>query len=135
MIEGLKRRHSKATAFELLCIPFLDTDMPEDRERANIELRERGFPGWLVQVLRKVCAVGLWTQSITWEEWHLDGADVLAGYGLLLLIFAIFIAVFGILWFPLNLKVGGLIAIIGVSALAAGVYGWSRRRRRWEKER
>ena len=115
---------SLLSSVELLCIPFLDTDTRKDTEHANAVLLSRGYPLWFIRLLRRVFAVGLWTQVFTWEECSLGIGDVLFGYGLLL----IFIGLLTI-W----LKVGLWLACVGILFVALAFWYWRRGRLAYEK--
>jgi hypothetical protein len=99
---------------ELLCIPFLDTDITTDLILADSELDRRGYPRWLVAFLRRVCGIGLWHQAIVWEEWHLDLADVAIGYSPILMGTGAFLAVVGHL-------LGRWAEIAGITIAASGI--------------
>ena len=117
---------------ELLCIPYLDTDTSKDTALANAELANRGYPGWLVVAMRKVCAIGLWHQALLWEEWHLDLSDVAAGYGLLLLVFGAAAIVLGNVAIPKLAMAGLVLAPVGLGLLGLAVLGWKRHRRKMD---
>ena len=38
---------------ELICLPFLDTDTSADLPVADAELSARGYPVWLIRLLRR----------------------------------------------------------------------------------
>ena len=118
---------------ELLCIPFLDTDTAKDTALANAELGLRGYPKWLIGVLRKFCALGLWQQLFLWEDFHLDLADVAMGYGLPLAALGALVAFLASVRHP-SVALFGLSALaLGVVLIAAGVMGWRSTRRMYAK--
>lgn len=104
---------------ELLCVPFLDTDTRHETERADALLKERGYSTWLITLLRRICAVGLWTQAFVWEEWHLDSSDVLVGYGALCLPLGLLT-----IW---HRPLGITFITLGVSLIGLGVWLMYRR--------
>jgi hypothetical protein len=124
----------RASSSELLCVPFLDTDTSKDTERANSILLARGYPLWLIKLLRQVFAVGLWTQVFVWEEWHLDIADVLAGYGLLLIPLGLFLLWVGYVSQTFLASVGGAILALGPLLVVFGFWLMWRRGKKWREE-
>jgi hypothetical protein len=118
---------------ELLCIPFLDTNTTKDTALANIELDIRGYPMWLVAILRKFCAVGLWTQLFLWEDFHLDLADVAVGYGVLFAFVGVVIAFFANFYHPRVALFGLCLVGGGAVLIAAGVVGWRQTRKSYAK--
>jgi len=107
---------------ELICLPFLDTGTLEEHRAADDELRARGYPTWLVRLLRRIAKIGLWYQVVAWEWGSLGVYDVLMGYGVIFLIISPFLVVFGFLWV-------GVMFGAGVLCLAIAVVGfWLRRR-------
>lgn len=105
----------------LICLPFLDTDLPDERALANQILAERGYGETAIRVLRALVGVGLWYQVVAWEYAHLDLWDVLAGYGLIA-------APLGLLVMPVSRGWGlALLALAALLLLTAGL-GWWRGR-------
>jgi uncharacterized membrane protein (DUF2068 family) len=127
------RPMGKLSTGELLCIPFLDTDTTKDTVLANAELQLRGYPMWLISLLRKLCGVGLWQQSFLWENFHLDLADVAAGYGLPLALLGTVVAVLANVRHPSVAWVGLGMLAFGLTLLIAAVLGWRHSRKRWAK--
>lgn len=80
---------------ELICRPFVDTDVPKGRAAADRELAARGYSPSVVRALRTVAAVGLWYQIVDWEWGVLGVYDVLLGYGVILLGIALLAALLG----------------------------------------
>jgi hypothetical protein len=118
---------SLASSDELLCTPFLDTDTLKATEHADAVLQSRGYPRWLIRLLRRIFAVGLWTQIFVWEECSLSIGDVFCGYGALLLLVGLF-ASFGsffkaALWF----------GVAGAFFIALGTWFWRRRRLQYDQ--
>jgi hypothetical protein len=117
---------------ELICLPFLDTEPTEQLPAANAELEARGYPGWLVRLLRGIALPGLWYQILAWEWDGLGAYDVCLGYGAILVVASPFVAMLSSLLF------GAL--FWGVVPLAAGLLlfavawlGLDRRRRARER--
>jgi hypothetical protein len=119
----------KASSSELLCVSFLDTDTTKDKKMADEELRRRGYSSWLIRVLRSIFSVGLWTQGFTWEEWHLDLNDVLAGYGLLLSGLGVIVTVSALVTKLFSWHIGAYVLLTGACLLALAIGGWLARRR------
>ena len=117
---------------ELVCLPFLDTDVSRDLPIADAELAARGYPAWLVRGLRGVARIGLWYQAVAWEWGALGVYDVCLGYGVLFVVAAPFAAMLSglllgtIVWGTLPLGAGLLL-------LAAGALGLVLRRSALER--
>ena len=115
----------KQSTIELLCVPFLDTDTEKLVVEADSILGDRGYRPWLIRLLRKIVGVGLWTQSIVWEEWHLGWFDVIFGYALLFIPLGIMFIVIGNMFDPTLLSIGILLIMVGFSAIVGlFVYSW-----------
>lgn len=108
---------------ELICLPFLDTDITRDQEIALQELRARGYSDRTIELLRLLARPGLWYQVVAWEWASLGLFDVLFGYALILLPVALAIALTGLF------KVAGIVAVLAVLLLAGSYAGFSYRRR------
>lgn len=116
---------------ELLCRPFLDTDMPDDVRRADEELSKRGYPKWATKVIRVIFLVGLWTQAFIWEEFHLDISDVAAGYGLIFCGLSIPLLISAAIFHSVTpVKLAGLSFLLGCILLSLASIGWSRYRKK-----
>ncbi len=107
----------RQSTIELLCIPFLDTDTEKLRVDADTVLQNRGYALWVIRLLRKVVGIGLWTQSIAWEEWHLGWIDVLFGYALLFIPLGIMLLVIGNIFGTLLFVSGALMLMFGFSTI------------------
>ena len=118
----------KSTVSELICLPFLDTDVTQKVPLADQELVRRGFPIWSIRMLRRFCAIGLWTQIFAWEEWHLDIWDVLFGYSILAAIIGFLIIVFGFAISSNSLWVGGAILMASILVFFCSAIGMRRAR-------
>ena len=105
---------------ELICLPFLDTDTTKDMPAANAELASRGYPSWLVRVLRGIALPGLWYQVVAWEWGSLGVYDVLLGYSVIFALVSPFAAILS------NLVLGTLLwgAVPLVAALLFFTVGW-----------
>lgn len=104
-----------ASTSELLCTPFLDTDTKEDTKAADLVLASRGYPRWLIRFLRNICGIGLSTQIIVWEEWHLDIGDVILGYGPLFVVLGLFLCWLSLIFSSLQ------VAAVGIGLIALGI--------------
>ena len=113
---------------ELICLPFLDTDTTSDMVAANAELSSRGYPGWLVRLLRSVARPGLWWQVVAWEWGSLGVYDVFLGYGILLVIASPFVAMLSSLLAG-RLSWGVVPLLAGVFLLGVAWLGLDRRNR------
>lgn len=118
-IEYLRRESTSA----LVCLPFLDTDLPEERALANQILAERGYADATVRRLRALARVGLWYQVVAWDDAHLDLWDVLLGYALLAAPLSVFVLMLSWFWGLATLGLAGLLL------LAAGLGSWLTRDR------
>ncbi|MDN3517506.1 hypothetical protein QWY84_07795 [Aquisalimonas lutea] len=116
----------RATISELLCVPFLDSGARNWQLEADAELIRRGMSRMLIPILRRVCAIGLWTQYLAWEEWHLDLYDVLFGYGVLFLGAGVAVSVFGFMFAPLVGWFGGALFLMGACLAVAGWRGYGK---------
>ena len=106
---------------ELLCFPVLDTGSDEERQAAQDELLQRGYPRWLIRSLRAVAGVGLWYQCFAWEWGSLGAFDVLLGYGVIFLAASPFV-------FVLSPMATGLLFGAGVLSFATAIVGFRWRR-------
>jgi hypothetical protein len=79
----------------LICLPFLDTDVRAAVRIGDVELRARGYPGWLVRGLRWFAAIGLWYQLVDWEWGAIGIYDVALGYGAIVLVASLMLALLG----------------------------------------
>lgn len=79
----------KCTTGQLVCMPFLDTDVSDDLPRANAELARRGIGPVLRTILRAIAATGLWWNVLWWEWCALDFRDVLIGWASNLVLLAL----------------------------------------------
>ena len=70
---------------ELICLPFLDTDTTKEIVVADAELEARGYPGWLVRILRGAARPGLyvWRDLERRGSWRLLWLDPDRRYGAL----------------------------------------------------
>jgi hypothetical protein len=84
---------------ELICLPLLDTEVTKDMPPAMAELKARGYPVWLVHLLRGLAFPGLWYQVVAWEWGSIGAYDVLLGYGVLFVIASPFVAILSNLLF------------------------------------
>jgi len=110
---------------ELICFPFLDTGSDEERQAARDELLRRGYPSWIISLLRRVAGVGLWYQTIAWDWGSLGIFDVLLGYSAILLVASPFPVVF----LP---ELSAALFLAGIVSLATALAGlrWRRSRLR-----
>ena len=108
----------RCTTSELLCLPFLDTDVTAELPIADTVLRARGYPPAAIRVLRAVCKVGLWHQLLFLWEWaSLDVWDVVLGYAVLAVPIGLAVAI------VLSVPVGLAIAAAGVAAFLGAYAG------------
>ena len=128
MSELLEEEMRNSSSSELLCLPFLDTDVTEKLALANDELKRRGWASWQIHLLRKVFAVGLWTQVFAWEEWHLGIWDVIFGYSIIGALLGFSIIVFGFAIFPQVLWVGGSVILASLLVILISAIGMRRAR-------
>ena len=119
---------ANSTISELLCLPFLDTDVEEKVTLADKELIRRGVPFWSIGLLRRICAVGLWTQIFAWEEWHLDIWDVLFGYSIIGLLSGFLVVVFGYAISTQALWFGGVVIFCSIVVFLVSAIGMRRAR-------
>jgi len=117
-----------STISELICLPFLDTDVEAKVPLADNELRRRGFPSWSIRPLRKICGVGLWTQMFAWEEWHLDIWDVLFGYSIIGLLAGFLVIIFGFAISTQALWFGGVTILTSILFFLVSAIGMRRAR-------
>ncbi len=113
---------------ELICLPFLDTDTTQDLPAANAELSARGYPIWLVRLLRGIALPGLWWQVLAWEWASIGVCDVCLGYGVLLVVASPFVAMLSNLVFG-SLLWGAVPLVSGLLLFAVAWLGLNRRRR------
>ena len=118
---------------ELICMPFLDTDTTRELPVANAELNARGYPAWLVRMLRGIALPGLWFQVVAWEWASLGAYDVLLGYSVLLFIASPFVAMLSSLFF--GTFFWGVVPLVsGLFAVVIAWLGMGRRRRERERD-
>ena len=108
---------------ELVCMPFVDTDVPEELAAADAELARRGLSRSLVRALRRVAAVGLWWQVVDWDWASLGIFDVLFGYA-----FVVGAAGFALLLLRAY-AAGGVLLAVAVLLVGVAALGWRLRRR------
>ena len=113
---------------ELICLPFLDTDTTNELPVVDAELRARGYPGWLVGLLRVVAFPGLWYQFLIWEWGSLGAYDVLLGYGVIFVVVSPFVAMLSSLLFG-TLSWGAVPLVVGLLFFAVAWRGLNRRMR------
>lgn len=118
---------------ELICLPFLDTDTSKEMPVVDAELKARGYPGWLVRVLRGVALPGLWYQLVVWEWGSLGAYDVFLGYSVIFVVVSPFVAMLS------NLLLGTLLwgavpLVAGLLLFAVAWHGLNRRRRGNERD-
>lgn len=118
---------------ELICLPFLDTDTTKEMPAANAELEARGYPGWLVRLLRGLARPGLWYQVVAWEWACLSAYDVFLGYGVILVVASPFVAMLSNLLLGTFLW-GGVPLGAGLLLFAVAWLGLNHRRRARERD-
>ncbi len=126
----MRREHiQKLTSCELICLPFLDTDEPEDVRAANAELRDRSYPAPVIGVLRVICAIGLWHQFLfLWDSYSLDVWDVVQGYSVPMALLGLALAL------SVSLSIGLGLFVVSVVAFFGAYAGMGRARRRRERD-
>lgn len=118
---------------ELICLPFLDTDTTKEMPAANAELEARGYPGWLVRLLRGIARPGLWYQILAWEWGCLGACDVFLGYSAIFVVASPFVAMLSNLLFG-TFFWGTVPLVAGLSLFAVAWLGLHRRRRARERD-
>lgn len=113
---------------ELICLPFLDTDTTREMPAANAELEARGYPGWLVRLLRGIALPGLWYQLVAWEWASLGAYDVLLGYSVIFVAASPFVAMLSSLLLG-TFFWGAVPLVAGLLFLAVAWLGLVHRRR------
>ena len=116
---------------ELICVPFLDSEIPGLRAAADEQLHQRGYPRLVIRILRGISFIGLWHQFLfLWEEWHLDLADVAVGYAMIFAGVGLLSAVLGLFGGWTRIALAGVTFI--ALAVLLGVWSvrhWSRSRK------
>lgn len=115
---------------ELLCLPFLDTDVSGELAQADAILASRGCGSRMRRLLRGIAKRGLWFQfAFEWEWCSLGWPDVALGYSLPLLgaslVVAVAVVPFG--WHHLLWALSP--ALLGCGLLTAAAAGSFYRRR------
>jgi hypothetical protein len=118
---------------ELICLPFLDTDTTKELPEADAELRARGYPGWLVRLLRGIALPGLWYQLLAWEWGSLGAYDVFLGYSIIFVIISPFVAMLSKLLLGTFLW-GAAPLVAGLLFFTVAWLGLDRRRRARERD-
>lgn len=118
---------------ELICLPYLDTDTTKEMPVANAELKARGYPGWLVRLLRGIALPGLWYQVLAWEWGSLGAYDVFLGYSVIFVVVSPFVAMLSNLLFGTFLW-GAAPLVAGLLFFAVALLGLNYRRRANERD-
>lgn len=114
---------------ELLCLPFLDTDVSEEVPIADEILRARGYPPRVIRFLRILCCIGLWHQFLFMWDWaSLSLWDVIQGYAVPLAVIGVYVGMI------FSLSVGLTLLATGVAAFFGAYVGMSWSRKRFERK-
>jgi len=95
----------------LVTTPFLFEVKATEIRAADQELALRGWPIWVVGVLRFLLKFSLWTNQISWDENVLGWFDIVSGYALFLVFPALVCLVLAVMFGVFFLKLAFFLLI------------------------